>query len=726
MVLWTGEKIGNSAGGSLADYLGDGIFKSTDNGVTWTQLNSTSNENVFNPGPFNYVWRLALDKSNSSQDEIYAAVVGGILKSVDGGTTWITVLGDSLTGDNTDVIVTSTGIVYATLSSDANSNPGIWRSTTGDKSSWTNITPGGWPTNYNRTVLSAAPSDENVVYFFSQTPGAGNSGHSLWKYTSGTWENRSSSIPNDFDTQGSYDQFIAVKPNDSEVIFIGGIDLVRSENGFLNNSTNTIIGGTGSGPLGDYPNHFPDQHKVFFDLTNPSIMFSSNDGGVFRTDDNLAGTVTWTELNNNYVTTQFYGFAIDYASTSKIVTGGMQDRGNFFVNPDNSNNWIVMDDFGIDGAYHAISSNRTFYYFSFQNGGLLRAKFTDTGVKSNFAEINPQNATGQTFVNPYTMDPGDTEIIYYVGGEYLWRTNSASTASSNSGWTRMDNSNVNGATISAVGVSKTNSTHIVYYGTDDGQIFRIDNANTGDPTPVDIWTGKGLPNGYVSCIAVDKTNSNKALAVFSNYNILSLFYTSDGGSTWTSVGGNLEENTNGTGDGPSTRWASILNFNGQTIYLVATSTGLASTTNLNGSSIVWANEAATTIGNVVCVMVLSRDSDGYIAVGTHGNGVFTALTTVTGIDVVSNNIPNSFALSQNYPNPFNPSTKIQFSIPEATNVNLTIYDQLGKKVKELLNKNFSAGKYSVDFNANNLSSGVYYYRIIAGNFVQSNKMILIK
>ncbi|MCH8941830.1 MAG: T9SS type A sorting domain-containing protein [Bacteroidetes bacterium] len=250
--------------------------------------------------------------------------------------------------------------------------------------------------------------------------------------------------------------------------------------------------------------------------------------------------------------------------------------------------------------------------------------------------------------------------------------------------------------------------------------------NTGDPTPVDIWTGKGLPNGYVSCIAVDKTNSNKALAVFSNYNILSLFYTSDGGSTWTSVGGNLEENTNGTGDGPSTRWASILNFNGQTIYLVATSTGLASTTNLNGSSIVWANEAATTIGNVVCVMVLSRDSDGYIAVGTHGNGVFTALTTVTGIDVVSNNIPNSFALSQNYPNPFNPSTKIQFSIPEATNVNLTIYDQLGKKVKELLNKNFSAGKYSVDFNANNLSSGVYYYRIIAGNFVQSNKMILLK
>jgi hypothetical protein len=88
--------------------------------------------------------------------------------------------------------------------------------------------------------------------------------------------------------------------------------------------------------------------------------------------------------------------------------------------------------------------------------------------------------------------------------------------------------------------------------------------------------------------------------------------------------------------------------------------------------------------------------------------------------------PNSYTLSQNYPNPFNPSTKIIYIIPEKTNVNLKIFDLLGAEVVELINGEMEPGKYSVEFNASNLPSGIYLYRLQAGLFVQTRKMILLK
>ncbi|GAB6283405.1 MAG: hypothetical protein STSR0008_21710 [Ignavibacterium sp.] len=97
------------------------------------------------------------------------------------------------------------------------------------------------------------------------------------------------------------------------------------------------------------------------------------------------------------------------------------------------------------------------------------------------------------------------------------------------------------------------------------------------------------------------------------------------------------------------------------------------------------------------------------------------------VDVKDNiNIPNEFALSQNYPNPFNPSTKINYQLPVDSYVSLKIYDVLGKEVITLLNEQQSAGFYQKEFNAKGLSSGMYFYKLEAGNFVQVRKMILLK
>jgi hypothetical protein len=90
-------------------------------------------------------------------------------------------------------------------------------------------------------------------------------------------------------------------------------------------------------------------------------------------------------------------------------------------------------------------------------------------------------------------------------------------------------------------------------------------------------------------------------------------------------------------------------------------------------------------------------------------------------------IPGSFMLAQNYPNPFNPSTTISFSLPKSSNVSLLIYDALGREVTTLLkNESMSAGNYSTQWNAASSPSGVYFYRITAGDFTQVKKMLMIK
>ena len=93
---------------------------------------------------------------------------------------------------------------------------------------------------------------------------------------------------------------------------------------------------------------------------------------------------------------------------------------------------------------------------------------------------------------------------------------------------------------------------------------------------------------------------------------------------------------------------------------------------------------------------------------------------------IVNIVPNTYSLSQNYPNPFNPTTDIEYSIPKNANVTLKVYDMLGKEVATLVNKQQDAGTYITTWNASNFSSGVYFYRLTAGSFVQTKRMSLTK
>jgi hypothetical protein len=138
--------------------------------------------------------------------------------------------------------------------------------------------------------------------------------------------------------------------------------------------------------------------------------------------------------------------------------------------------------------------------------------------------------------------------------------------------------------------------------------------------------------------------------------------------------------------------------------------GIGTANNADSLTIKWTNGMVETAYNIA-------PNNTYHAV--EGSGLF-------GIENISSQIPNSISLYQNYPNPFNPSTKIKFDILKEEFVKLIIYDIMGREIETLVKQKLKPGIYSVDFNANKLSTGVYFYQLHSGSFTETKKMILTK
>jgi hypothetical protein len=128
----------------------------------------------------------------------------------------------------------------------------------------------------------------------------------------------------------------------------------------------------------------------------------------------------------------------------------------------------------------------------------------------------------------------------------------------------------------------------------------------------------------------------------------------------------------------------------------------------------------------VSVNSLLIDSSGYLYAGTTDGIVYKTTSTTVGVAEAIKSIPYAWKLDQNYPNPFNPSTQINYQLSKLSKVSLKVYDLLGREVANLVNENQSAGPHNVKWNASRLATGVYFYRLVAGSFVQTKKMLLMK
>ena len=187
-----------------------------------------------------------------------------------------------------------------------------------------------------------------------------------------------------------------------------------------------------------------------------------------------------------------------------------------------------------------------------------------------------------------------------------------------------------------------------------------------------------------------------------------IIFTSDGGQTWLSRSTGIAMGINGIFFLDENQGWAVSDVG--TIYV--TSNG-----GLN-----WTTEQGNTSQNLNEVFFLSLNigwAVGDLGAITHYNG---AVTNAENQEIS----PISFNLFQNYPNPFNPSTEINFSVPQSTNVTLKVFNVMGSKIATLIDEQVEAGRHSIVFNAANLSSGVYYYKITTNNFVQTKKMLLLK
>lgn len=720
------------------DYYGNGIFKSTDDGLTWNVLPSTAGNTIGSlVQPFNFVSRIVIDRSNSSQDIVYAAVPGGVERSSDGGTTWKLVLGNFPDDAAcSDVSITSTGVVYAVISSNLrwkailgdtaipaqSTEGGIYRSEDGIH--WVNISPLAWRRTYWLSLVAAAPSNKNVVYFaFDSVRSYGTTMSELkgclWKYTyrsgdgsgaGGTFEDFSDGMPPVYGV-------LSVKPDEENTLFYGGLWLDRSTDGFASGLNITRL----------YVPHV-DMNSISYFPSNPAAMIVGCDGGLFLTKNNSAKTVEWTDLNNGYITTQFYTVAIDHATSGDMtIIGGLQDNGTILTRSPNAKQpWTKV--MGNDGATCAIADDGKSFYVSAQYGLTYRAVFDDTGSRTSFSRIEPIGSTKYVFINPFCLDPTNTNRMYFGGGSFLWRNDDVTAIplggneATSVGWIKLARTSllpidsiIHTPMITAITSARTPASR-VYYGTSDGRLFRIDSANTADPYPRAIWEGKGFPKlAFVSSIVTDSRNSDNAIVAFANYNVQSLFFTSDGGITWTPIGGNLEEQADGSGSGPSFRTAAMMHSGDGMIYLVGTSTGLYSTASLNGMSTNWTLEGSATIGNNIVNALDTRESDGMVAVATCGQGMFSgnfppALSAKKETDLSASVIELS-------PNPTNGIITVR-NAPENL-VSVSVMNVLGEKVLELANP------HSADFalDLSHLPAGIYFARFAAANSVVMRKII---
>ena len=638
-----------------------------------------------------------------------------------------------------------------------------------------------------RTLIALAPSNENILYVLyenglTNTSSGRNKEADLFKLnmsSGNVWTNLSANIPDfpggdhdatdPFTIQGGYDLFITVKPNDPNFVLLGGTSLYRSTDGFSTanyNSTLSWIGGYGNTmpSLTFYPNSHPDIHNVVFNPSNSNEAICSNDGGIQMTSNITAAgsNVAWTNLNN-YQTLQYYRVAIDPEIGANNFAGGAQDNGTQFrdktgvigtATSDSNNHRRVL---GGDGASVGISKRNSaqFIYAGVQLGSIRRGQLQSSlGVPAGngFTEIRPDGLTeaGSStefgeFVTNFKLNPDNTDDLYYINFNRMFRTTGASTVVSSSGWTELTGvsnavnpGNGKNIAIRAIAFSRGayGSLHSMYFGTTDGRIFRLDDPRNSAAAvaPVNITpTVADISGLNVQDIAVNPNNDNEIIAVVTNYgrtvganlnNVVNILWTNDAKSaspTWKVAEGNLAGNN--TSNYISARSCMITvkkdgTGNPVTEYYVGTAAGLFAVENLGttltgGGSPTWLREGSSTLNFAVINSLAYRPADNVLLVGTHGNGLYyTFLGTpnlVTGItnpvindkDFITKVFPT---VSQNM---------VQYNVgnkPDVKKISIQLYNMQGQELYRM-----ESAYQNGSFNINRFAKGAYILSIYSDN-----------
>jgi len=576
---------------------GNGIYKSEDAGATWTPLTSTQ------VGDFDFVQKVVVTNNSTLLAATRSAPGGGgIFRSDDGGATWTKVINENRGADIEilgNVIYASTGIF---------TEGKMWKSTD-DGLSWTNITPSGGGErieigvhpNHTNTVYAVA-SNRNDVKWFRRSDDGGATWTSLTipKYLDQSTCKGGSS---DF-TRGQawYDLILAVHPDDEKTVVVGGIDLHRSFD--AGKTWEPISYWTSACEIYVHA----DQHSFQYRPNYPNQAISGNDGGVFYVSDitvaKSEGGPVFEQRNVNYNVTQFYACATLNEVGGNYFLAGAQDNGSHQFKKEGVNSTFEIT--GGDGAFCFIDQN---------DGDIQITSYVNNSyyVTKDFWDnvISLGDGSKGLFINPADYN-SNTKTLFAAGGsdELLIYKLSVDKPSEDT-----LNFNFDGGYVTAVTAS-TYDDNVVFvgvaYDSSSPKVFMLSGVNDDTHTAVDI-TGANFPEaGNINNIALGESNDH-LMVIYSNYGVVSVWETIDGGATWNNKEGNLPD--------IPIRWA-LYNPANYDEVLLATDLGVWSTDKVSDAVPAWepTNEG---LSNVRCDMLKYRSSDGLVVLATHGRGLYT-------------------------------------------------------------------------------------------------------
>jgi photosystem II stability/assembly factor-like uncharacterized protein len=700
---------------STDSYAGFGMLKSIDYGETWFVSGLENSRHI-----------AEIEIHPLNTNIIYTAVSGGlyskgedrgIYKSTDAGASWtrILFLNDSTSAIDVAVDPGNLNIVYAAMwerlrgpsfRKAAGINTGIYKSTDAG-TTWNQLLTGLPTPNpiLGRISIAVAPSNPNYVYALykqaSSPNGSDNFFHSFYKSTDkgSNWTLMPSGIlPDEFSSFGWYFGLLEVDPGNPELVYCADIDLFKSTNGGSSWQNITFS------YFGTFDEQHPDQHALWINPADPNHLICGNDGGIFTTTD---GANPWTKSYELPIS-QFYASEIDYLQP-QIKLGGTQDNGTLKSNGA-IDNWDFI--YGGDGFHTKVDyTNSNIIYAESQWGGIGRS--TDGGL--NFSGIdNGIDFTRTNWSTPYVLDILNPQILYF-GTYKLHRTTNRG-----NNWTEISpdltrgpNGRLGTITCVSSAVESDNVTRVLYVGTDDAKLSVSTNSGTN-------WNDRTgiLPQRYITDVLADKSNPATAYVTLSGYNLDEanphVFRTTDYGVNWLDISGNLP-------DIPVN--SIVIEYNADSILYVGTDAGVFYTENFGAE---WAVLGTGLPNSPVFDLNYHQPTQKLVA-GTHGRSLFEIdLTGITGIEQDRNPVVDDFILYQNYPNPFNPITTIKFSTTHRSHIILKVYDVLGNEVATLLNDEKDRGVYTIQFDAAQLASGIYLYKLKSDTFAETKKMILLK
>ncbi|WP_317166951.1 thrombospondin type 3 repeat-containing protein [Winogradskyella ursingii] len=554
-----------------------GIFKSVDEGTSWTKLNvpQTANGNDHEPNDI----EVAAD-----------------------GTIWMSTTNSSIFGDGGGEIFSS--------------------------SDGQNFTNQYTVANADRTQIAVSSQNAGTIYLLAEIPGGVT--------MEGTTDGFSSNIfdlelPNDVDNgipandftrgQAFYDLLLEVDPRDDQVLFAGGIDLFKSTNGAaLGNaaswsqiskwSNNNNLAGL------NVPLVHADQHALIFAPGDPDTMLFGNDGGVYYATS--AGE-NINSRNSGFITSQFYTVGVApttaFTGDTDFFIGGLQDNGTQLFTNANPGINSSSTAFGGDGAFSFFDQDGTDQYFITNFVYNRAVNLFNLGSGPNVT-LNSESSSNGSFINPQELD-SNLDILfsnYSSGANSIIRRYAGIKSPSTLSKTDLSDAILTSRPTAFKVSPYTNESSTLLVGTLLGEVIKLENA---DATP--IWSSLDTNNVIVGSISDIEfgTSENIIMATVHNYGVNNIWYTPDGGTTW------LEKD----GDLPDLPVKAILQnpLNLEEV-IVGTELGIWFTSNFSSTSPNWL-PAQGGMSNVRITDIDLRD-DNAIYISTYGRGVFSGQFTL--------------------------------------------------------------------------------------------------